>query len=178
MYDTGIECDSVGAVISKATQRPHVAMTSNVLPAPYVASASSEYSVDYRAWKAFNKSYADQYGWASAADVANPWLMIKLDKALLDIVVTIYNRTFANYVNGIISGRIFGSNDGVNFTENPIATISVRDGATDAEYSEHECNNKTAYQYIKIIADTWNQDGGTYVAVGEVYIDGRGQVFA
>ncbi|MFA5424517.1 MAG: hypothetical protein WC374_11745, partial [Phycisphaerae bacterium] len=36
MRDSGIEYDSSGAVISKATQRPHVAMTSNTAPAPYV----------------------------------------------------------------------------------------------------------------------------------------------
>lgn len=153
---------------------PTVALTSNSSNG-YVVSSSSENSSAYDAWKAFNKEYSSNYGWASKAYSTdkNPWLQLKMPSAQKIVKFTIANRTFSNYINGVIAATIQGSNNGSTWTN--ICTISGRNGATSAHVSEHECTDpETPYQYIRIKPTNWNNrgasGGNSYVAIGEIYI--------
>lgn len=148
--------------------RPAAAMTS-ASSQGCVASASTENSSSYAAWKAFNKSNSDAYGWASKEIDSNKWIQLKMDVALKNITVTIRNRSgAASLVNGIVSGTIMGSNDGSTWTT--LCTISGRDGATIGKSSTHECNNQTAYSYVRI--KVTSSTNNSYVAVGEIEIKG------
>ncbi len=148
--------------------RPAAAMTS-ASSQGCVASASSENSTSYAAWKAFNKSNSDAYGWASKQVDSNKWIQLKMDVALTNITVTIANRAgSSSIVNGIVSGTIQGSNDGSTWVN--LCTISGRDGATVGKASIHECSNETAYSYIRI--KSASSTNNSYVAVGEITIKG------
>lgn len=147
--------------------RPAAAMTSNSSQGCEV-TASSVYSSSYAAYKAFDKTYANQYGWASAYGEADEWIQIRLDVALRNISVTIINRTF-EYVNGPQSGTIQGSNDGETWED--IAAFEGRNGDTSGYKSVHECSNSDmAYSYVRI---NCRREGGTMIAIGEIYIEGE-----
>ena len=151
--------------------RPAAAMTS-ASSQGCIASASSENSTSYTAWKAFDKSSSNAYGWASKQTDTNKWIQLKMDVALKDITVTITNRTRDSLVNGIKAGSILGSNDGSTWTT--LCTISGRDGAKSNSSTTHACNNETPYSYVRIkITSSSNE---TYAAVGEITIKGYGKV--
>lgn len=92
-------------------------MSSNTTPSPYVASASSEYSADYRAYKAFDRLNANGVsdGWATAAnalptDAAPQWLRIDMPSAVKITGYGIQNR-LSGEIAGIKKWQLQGSND-------------------------------------------------------------------
>lgn len=150
-----------------AVTRPTSAMTSNS-SANCVASSSSQNSSTYAAWRAFNKVTDSSTSWASSSSDKNPWIQLKMDVSLKDIVVTIVNRD-ASYVNGVMSGTILGSDDGSTWVT--IGSISGRDGTGRLVSTTHACNNsEDTYQYVRINISEWS---GGIVAIGEIYIDGN-----
>lgn len=154
---------------------PLSALTSNTAPSPYVAAASSQYSSTYAPWKAFNKSYADANGWAALNTDTSPWVSLYFAEPLKDIYITLYNRTRASLVNGIIAATIQGSSDGSSWAT--IGSISGRDGVTSAYGSTHYCNNDdVAYSYIKLVITDWDRRAAStdkYATIGELYIYGK-----
>lgn len=114
-----------------ATQYPTSAMTSNSAPSPLVASASSEFSASFAAWKAFDNSVATGSDWvvSTAADgsgVTDEWLKIDLGSGN-EITPTAYEITPSN-----TAGRepphdwtFEGSNDDSNWT-----TLDTQSGVT------------------------------------------------
>lgn len=141
----------------------------------YVITASSENSSAYDAWKAFNKTYSDRYCWVSKARStdANPYIQLKLPSAQKVVKVSIANRTWTDYINGVIAGTILGSANGS--TWDTICTISGRAGGTSGLLTEHECTNTgVKYQYVRIKPTNWTNrtasSGNSYVAIGEIYI--------
>lgn len=154
-----------GTPAEKTVVRPAAAMTSYSSQG-CVVTYSTEYSSRYAAWKAFDKSYSNAYGWASANGTSDGWLQLEMDVALRKIAVTIINRTFT-YVNGPETGIIYGSNDGVEWTS--LATFKGRDGNTSALKTVHECNNEDmSYKYIRVYVA--RSEG--YVSVGEIVVEG------
>lgn len=154
-----------GTPAEKTVVRPAAAMTSYSSQG-CVVTYSTEYSSRYAAWKAFDKSYSNAYGWASANGTSDGWLQLEMDVALRKIAVTIINRTFT-YVNGPETGIIYGSNDGVEWTS--LATFRDRDGNTSALKTVHECNNdEIAYKYIRVYVAR----SAGYVSIGEIVIEG------
>lgn len=136
-----------------------------------VVSASSEYSSDYPAWRAFDNNLSTRC-WASAnASGHNKWIQLKMTQALYSIQVKITNRTDHTTVNGLISGEIYGSNDNFS-TYEQIGSITGRDGTTQGAETTHTCtNNTTAYQYVRIVeTDRANPSG--YLAIGQIKITG------
>ena len=133
------------------------------------ASASSEYGTSYAAWRAFNKSHSDAYGWASKAADTAPWLQLQMPRALTDICIAITNRTRSADVNGPIAGKVLGSNNGSAWTE--IGAFSGFDGETSGGVSGTvACGNKTAYRYVRVAFSRWV--GGETVTVGEMQVTG------
>ena len=178
-YVNGVKCHAyVGGVQipwwEKGSKRPTVTMTANTTGS-FTASASSEYSRSYAAWKAFDNSYSNAYGWASKATDKSPWIQIKLDVPMKDITVTIYNRTRSSLVNGPISGTIYGSDNGSSLTS--IGSFSGRSGTTSAGSSTITCNNHSqAYQYVRVSVSNWankTASSNNYLSIGEIYINGK-----
>lgn len=154
-----------------AVTRPTTAMTSEN-SANCVATASTRYGSEYASYMAFDKKTETMYGWVSESTDTAPWIQLKMDVSLLNIKVTIVNRKRSSLINGIISGVIKGSDDGVSWVD--IGTISNRDGATSLGSTTHQCNNNDhTYSYIRINITNWSKSSDAkYVAVGEIYIDG------
>ena len=161
---------SAGTIVT----HPTTALTANSSNG-YVASASSENSSSYQAWRAFNMSYNNRYAWVSKARTTDsaPYIQLKLPSAMIISSVSIANRTWDSYVNGIIAATILGSTNGSSWTT--ICTISDRSGSTSGLLTEHECTDTdTAYQYVRIKPTNWTNysagSGNSYVAIGEIYI--------
>ena len=150
--------------------RPASAMTSNS-SAGCVVTASSEYSSNFAAWKAFNKSNSDSYCWATAYEDTNRWIQIKLDIPLNHVTVTITNRNHGSLVNGIIDGEILGSGDGSEWRT--LCTITGRDGATSGLSTTHYCDVDGTFEYFRIKANKVYND--TNVSIGEISIKGYGE---
>ncbi len=154
---------------------PTVALNANSSNG-YVVSASTENSNSYAAWRAFNKSYGDRYGWVSKtrSTDGSPYIQIKLPSAQKITKISLANRTFS-IVNGVIAATVMGSTDGSSWTT--ICSISGRNGATSGLLTEHECTDTgVAYQYVRIKPTNWtNYNNSTtsdrYVSIGEIYIE-------
>lgn len=162
----GVEDDWLGYEYT----RPATAMSSNT-SGGYVVTASSEYSSNFAAWKAFNKSNSDSYCWATAYEDTNRWIQIKLDIPLNHVTVTITNRNHGSLVNGIIDGEILGSGDGSEWKT--LCTITGRDGATSGLSTTHYCDVDGTFEYFRIKAKKVYND--TNVAIGEISIKGYGE---
>lgn len=165
MWIAGMRPTILEPEITYIITRPVLAMTSNSSQNCEV-SASSVYNSSYDVYKAFNKSYSDQYGWAAETGVNSAWIQIKMDIALSDITVVIINRTYT-YVNGPQSGTIQGSNDGVTWTT--IGSFEGRDGETSGHVTRHECENVTPYSYVRLNVSR-DKD---LIAIGEIYVEGK-----
>lgn len=86
---------NIGAVPSFAEKKIDFNMTSNITPAPYVASASSEYK-DMTVYKAFNAftgiaGYGDNV-WVSGYGINNGWVKIDFGKSKIISKVAIISR--------------------------------------------------------------------------------------
>ena len=156
-----------------AAKRPTVNMTVNNTPAPYVALASSENgAARYQAWAAFSGN--NTYGWTTAANQANAWIQIKLDKPLKSVTVTLQNRS-SSPVAGAISGGIFGSDNGTASSWTRIALFSGRNGTTASASTTVVCDNHNdAYQYIRVYVGDWDtKSSGGYLSIGQISINGK-----
>lgn len=58
-------------------------MTSPTTPAPYVVTRSSDYSISYLAWKAFDDKNENIYdSWWSNDNESRPWISINLEETI------------------------------------------------------------------------------------------------
>jgi hypothetical protein len=143
-------------------------MTSNVLPAGYVASSNDETSG--AAWKAFDGiEVAAANMWGANSDVA--YLQIQFPTQRLATAYTIFNRGSVTS-QAPTEWTLKGSNDGVGFT-----IIDTRTGITPwlaSEAKTFQVAAPGAYTYYRLdITD--NSISSTVVTVGELnftFIDG------
>lgn len=138
------------------------------------ASASSEYSSSYPAWRAFDGSITTN-AWESKSmtwDSSTPpncWVQLIFPKALYNIEVKITNRNDNTSINGPTSYNISGTNNGSDTT---LIASGSRDGATAGAASLIRCNNTTAYTGVRVNFTNWSSGSGTYCAVGDIEIFG------
>jgi hypothetical protein len=142
-------------------------MTSNVLPSPYVASASSEYNSTYYAYKAFDGNTTNE--WASVGSPTYPqWLKIDLNVAK---AVNRYS------VCGASDGSSYsprdwifqGSNDNTGW--NSLSTIVSQTSWGASETKTFACSDTTtAYRYFRLYISANNS--GSSVEVSELYLLG------
>lgn len=156
--------------------RPTSVMTSETAPSPYVVNYSSRYSSSYTGYLAFNKNFSTAYGWATdPTDQTQPWITLKMDVALKNIVTHVYNRTRSSSVNGWKTFYVDGSDDGSTWYQ--IGAFSDRDGSTSGAGSAHSCTNyNDAFQYVRWRITDWVGRGGAsnkYCAIGELYVGGK-----
>lgn len=130
----------------------------------YVASASSEYSSTYPAWKAFTKTNNDQSdSWATANGETTGWVQIKIP---YPIPVNKFSITARNENTGktnLINFQLLGSNDGINFD----TIISIEDesiwGVNETRYYDIP-NSSKAYVYYRL--NVTKTSDTTYVDIG------------
>jgi len=118
-------------------------MTSAVLPAPYVASADSEFSGTYAAWKAFDSSGASN--WASTITAFPHWLKLDLGTA---VAIDEY-RVTGNVGNGPKDWTFEGSNTGAFGGEEITLDTVVGQPASGLEVP-YQFTNSTAYRYYRL----------------------------
>lgn len=149
---------------------PIAAMTSNSSQS-CVASASTEYSSNYRAYRAFDNSTTTK-AWASSTSDTSPYIQLQMPQALCNLTFTITNRGDRDdHINGPLTGIFYGSNDGSTWTK--IGTFTRSDGETKGGgTSTHSCTNTTAYKYARVSISTWADDGSKFVCIGELSISG------
>jgi len=137
-------------------------MTSNTEPSG-VASASSEYSNKYQAWKAMNKENVDSYSWHS--DAAMPaWLQYQF---IVGKTIKIYSITSRNIIAPAqfypIAWTLNGSNNGVDWT-----TLDTQTGQSFGKNWKkyYSFINSTSYTYYRLNI-TSTSDAGTHACIGE-----------
>lgn len=148
-------------------QRPVAAMTSNN-SGGCIVTASTVYSSSYPVWKAFD--YKLSTSWACSTSDTAPWIQIQVDVAMKNIAVKIFARN-SDYIQNPLAGNIQGSNDGSVWET--IGSFSGWDStATGKLLGTVECNNATAYQYVRI---NITSHGGSqnYVAIGYITVNGE-----
>lgn len=120
---------------------------------PYgVASASSIYSSDFSAWKAFD--FSQQRGWAaSASGLTDAWVQYEF---VTPMVIKKFVATMGtnSYLNNM---KVQGSNDGFVSDINDLLTFSVSASATIVE----NVTNSTPYKYYRVFGTT-NTSGAGY----------------
>ncbi len=149
-------------------QRPYGSMSSNSSQS-CMASASSAYSSNYPAWRAFDNNL--ESAWASQSSDASPWIQLEMDVALKNIVVRIYARKSAP-VNHPTAGTILGSSDGSAWTA--IGGFSGwKEAPSNGLLGEVACSNAAPYRYVRVRV-TGRADEDSYVAIGNIKIIGEG----
>jgi F5/8 type C domain. len=139
-------------------------MTTNTTPAPYVASASSEYS-GMGAWKAFNGTLANSDDRWRSTSQTNAW--IKLDFGLSKPVNRV--KITAPSSSTVLAGQpleffIEGSNDNNEWSRVvSVATTSF----TASEVREFEFDVNANYRFYRL-TPTKSQGSATYYNIGEI----------
>jgi len=165
---------------------PLVAMTSNS-SSPHVASASSENSVDWQAWKAFNKVTGDD-GWQTvsaynssdgsysgststtydgSSTVNGEWIQLQFTTGILLSELEIAPRT--GYLSSCASdGILLGSNDGSTWTSirsfSGIPTSSYNAG----DYVSFTAAASSVYTYFRLVVTKLTGTGNTTLNIGEI----------
>lgn len=128
----------------------------------------------YGAWRVFDGTNADAYGWATAAGDASPWIGIKLPYSLKSISITISNRIRASLVGGPISGNIIGA-DSATLSGTVIGTFSGQAGSSSgAGFTVYCSNHNDSFQWVFVQITGYDNGGGqNYAAIGEITINGK-----
>lgn len=189
--------------LTDSGSRPASAMTSNSAPSPYIAYYSSVYSSTYAAWKAFqNKIDTRGWASCSNNNGKVAWIALDLGAGIYmrDVIVRLWNRNNTN-VNGANNITIYGTNStpsngtGSTVTTMPasaqaLGTFTGLSGSTASRayvldtvgHTTSNCTRSTSnvamsqangYRYIIISSTSWDQAGGTYLAIGRINIEGK-----
>ena len=160
-----------------AVQRPLDAMTANSSQ-DCTASAESVFNNDddYAAWHAFD--YSTKTSWRSLRDQTRanqPWIQLHMDMAMVNISVAVYSRGSTDHCP--VAGQVFGSNDGSTWTQ--IGTFSGWTPKKSALLGTVECENETAYEYVRLkVTSSYDssypsRENSEYTAIGYLAITGN-----
>lgn len=137
-------------------------MTSNTAPSPFVASASSQQSSTYYAWKAFDGKVSPtltESSWSATSTLNSGWIQIfyGTPKIVDRISITIYG-----YSNSPKNFKVLGSVDGTNWEEllnivNHTAWNQVENNDTRI----FELNKKANHSYYRLDVSATNATGTT-----------------
>lgn len=144
----------------------HTSMTSNTLPTPFIATASSQYdSTNYVAWKAFNgTTNSNTDCWASISGTTTGWIQIDFGTNKLTNYVYLTSRNNTDLLSFPRKINILGSYDGVSFNRikqvdgllNPVAQTKVKIDFKTSNYR---------YYRIEILQ---NNGEALYTAIGDI----------
>jgi hypothetical protein len=141
-------------------------MTSNTTPSPYVISASSIYSTTFEAWRAFNGTLTDANdSWVTILNSIAGWIMIDLSVITKIDAISIHARNEAASLTASPKDLvIYGSNDGITFTEIRQALNQVVWSAAEGRLFKFA--GSVSFRYYKISIASNN--GGTYSQIGDI----------
>jgi hypothetical protein len=142
-------------------------MTSNILPAPFVASASSAAGANL-AYIAFNGSLAN--GWQTASSTTG-WLQIDRGSAGSTALGSYAIASTSNAGFGSVCPSAFtlqGSNNGSTWTT--LDTRTAETGWTASQVRTYTCNSPTGIPYRYYRLDVTASNGGASIVVGELYL--------
>ena len=142
-------------------------MTTNSLPTPYVASASTEYDASFAAFHAFDGVVS--YGQYWLASTSTGWLSMDLGSGVSRIA-----RDYSVKVNTVPEPNrapkdwtFEGSNDNSNW--DVLSTVTAQTSWSSGQVRTFTCSPQTtAYRYFRINISANN--GDSYVQVGELYL--------
>jgi hypothetical protein len=147
-------------------------MTSNTAPKG-IASASSEYSSDYFAWKAFDKikGSGPASGWASSEGVNTGWLQYEFENPTIINKYKVTSR--GTSVGESPKNWTFeGSNDGFVDDINTLHTVIDETNWSQAETREFSFINFTKYKMYRLNINS-NNGFASYVVVQELEMFGQ-----
>ncbi len=153
-------------VISYASSTYPPTMTSNSTPSPYVASASTEVSASYAAWKAFNGSFTTDNAWIASGTTGN--LTIDFGSGNAQTIIGYMLRPWTTVTTAPKTWTILGSNTGAFAGEQ--TTLDTQTNAptwTTYEIRRYSFTNTTAYRYYRINI-TVNEGHASYVGIGQL----------
>ncbi len=142
-------------------------MSSDTLPSPFVASASSVYSTSLTAYKAFSGENTNAISsWVSADGSPNSWVQIDYGSKKIANIVYVTNRNdFDSFANSSPKDfNILGSNDGISF--DVIAEIKNQTNWIQNETRKFLISEPKEYRYYRL--EIISNNGGTYTAIGEI----------
>jgi hypothetical protein len=157
------------AVVSPADFGPHN-MTSDTLPVPLVASATSEYSI-YQAYKSFSATGSGTSGWLAALPMPQS---ITLDLGPGNGKV-LYGYSFwsgsTSSARAVTAWTLYGSNDGTTWT-----ALDARSGATYFNTALYPIGfsaptSSAAYRYFRFTV-TANNGDLSLVGIDQIYLFG------
>jgi hypothetical protein len=181
-----------GALSSETLQTSHIKWPKVPLKAAesegYVASASSRAYANYAEWKAFNENAnssddawiggltnytTDGYpittsGAPEMNGVYGDWLGIELPQSIKVSYIQLLNRNYSESARLPTSGRFYGSNDNITFTELTAWTnISISPGH---EPTRIDVNSNDTYKTYRIQVERINVPTGGSCAIGELQL--------
>ncbi|QIG59810.1 hypothetical protein [Dishui Lake phycodnavirus 3] len=152
----------------------------------YVASQSSYFYGNYKAWKAFNENatreddaWITAYNYVGGTGVADPakcasmngiygeWLGIELPQAIKVSYFNLYNRNGGTNYRAPKTGRFYGSHDGVSF-EQLVAwqNITINDGQLPTRI---DVSSDVPYKFYRIQIEAM-VGVGDHAAIGELQL--------
>lgn len=147
-------------------------LTSNVLPSPYVASASTEYS-GLQAYKAFDQNI--DTGWSTASSTTTGWIKLDLGVSTEIGAISITARNLSTTVTSTPrSFTIEGSNDDSVF--DTLKEVKDEINWTIGESRTFKLDKEYSYRYIRISVTANN--GGDRVVIGELKLYKRSEEFS
>ena len=158
------------------------AMTSNSSPAPFEASASSEWDTNYQAWRAFSSNFSPpSIGdcWASAAGsfavntgVGNAWLQIDCGQQKRLTRYSLFNRFTSADGSGPRDFSLLGSNDSMSWSVLDIQVDSMENRLGVASRRELNLASTANFRYYRLqITRTFGPAAGVnYTTVGQLQL--------
>lgn len=140
-------------------------MTSDTLPSPFIASASSQYNTTLLPYKAFNGNNTTANDcWATINNTVTGHNQINFGSQKLANKVYVTNRNGTDVNSSPKDFNILGSNDNVTFKV--IAEIKNQTNWTQNQTREFKITNPSKYQYYRL--EILSNNGATYTAIGEI----------
>ena len=145
-------------------------MTANNAPAPFVASASSEYSGDFAAWKAFQGGLGTNAYWIGTGNGVD-WLKLYIYSPKTLYSYTLYANTTPEATRMPKNFTMEGSIDNSNWVVLDTRTNETAWGSGEGRNYVCQTPSLIAFTYYKL--DVTANNGDTYTQVGELYLYNR-----
>ena len=143
-------------------------MVANNDPAPYVASASSEFSVNFEAHKAFDGGLGANSYWIATATTG--WLKIDMGEGNSYTIESyaLQNNTIPEPLRMPKNWTLQGSNNDSDW--DTLDTVVGETAWGNGEKRTYDCDvSTTAYRYFKLDV-TLNNGDASYLIVGEMFL--------
>lgn len=140
-----------------------------------VASASSTFSADNQAFKAFNGIITGTNSWwASAGADTDRWVQVEMPYALKNMVVTLTDRedVSGDHRRANTAGAFLGSNDGSDWVQ--LFSFTDRNPNFVNNFATtYQLNNATAYKYLRYAPAAGSYSSDFASSVADIRIEGE-----